>query len=968
MLSHWKISQVPDEAESEGGMVEETALGITPAEEKIYVSVRLRPLNEKEIARNDVSDWECINGDTIIYRNTLYVSEPSVYPNTYTFDRVFGYGSSTRQVYEDGAKEVVLSVVSGINANVFAYGQTSSGKTYTMSGVTEYAIADIYNYIAQHKEREFILKFSAMEIYNECVRDLLSDDITPLRLLDDPEKGTLIEKLTEEPLKDWNHFQELLSVCEAQRQIGETALNETSSRSHKILRLIIESSPPELSGKNNSSMLAATVNFVDLAGSEWASQSLSAGTSKGRTGHIPFTDSKLTRILQSSLGGNARTSIICTMSPARSHVEQSRNTLLFATCAKEVTTNAQVNVVMSDKGLLKHLQRELSRLENELRIPGLSTIISDSAALLREKDLHMEELKNEIAKLTQQRDQLQSEVEELRRLMEDGGYSTVQDYSSYPKLRVRCSRDCENMSDKPTVDPQCINIGIRSFGASEYSDGHSVTDSEEQAVQIPDFGINSSGSDVFSQLSIPVPGVGRTSILSQDESGECRDDDSEEFCKVVRCIEMDDEGSNMHLVCNNSRACIQNRSNQPSYLIEKEDDSMGLEDLDNGDEVQSESHGSSYFKEINQLESVPYAFASSPPEQSIEILQEKELPSSESFKKFMRSRSCKASLMGSLSLSFNEKVEVNGSLAPIEYEENTGTPERYSRKISSLNDAAPNVLDDAAHNNLERSISYLNNQCPNQENSKIEISGDEENHCNSSSVPETQNPINAHQEAQPVDTEVQVPKENNIIASSVKNVTNVGLDPVQEDPESPEQWHLQFRRIQKEIIELWDACNVSLVHRTYFFLLFKGDSADSIYLEVELRRLSFLKDTFDRDSQSVQGGRTLSAPSSLRDLRQERQMLCKQLQKKLTTVDREKLFLGWGIGLDSRNRSLQLAHLLWTRTDDLDHISDSASIVAMLVDFVLPEKPPKEMFTLNFAPQTSGRRWSAFRKRVLSLL
>jgi centromeric protein E len=116
-------------------------------------------------------------------------------------------------VYEQGAKEVAFSVVSGVNASVFAYGQTSSGKTYTMSGITDCALVDIYGYIDKHKEREFILKFSAMEIYNESVRDLLSTDTSPLRLLDDPEKGTVVEKLTEETLRDWNHFKELLSVC-----------------------------------------------------------------------------------------------------------------------------------------------------------------------------------------------------------------------------------------------------------------------------------------------------------------------------------------------------------------------------------------------------------------------------------------------------------------------------------------------------------------------------------------------------------------------------------------------------------------------------------------------------------------------------------------------------------------------------------------------------------------------------------
>ncbi|KAE8672858.1 B-box type zinc finger family protein [Hibiscus syriacus] len=227
------------------------------------------------------------------------------------------------------------------------------------------------------------------------------------------QRGTIVEKVTEESLKDWNHLKELLAICEAQRRIGDTSLNERSSRSHQIIRLTIESSAREFLGKENCTTLAASVNFIDLAGSERASQALSTGTrlkegchinrslltlstvvrklSKGRRGHINHRDSKLTRILQPCLGGNARTAIICTLSPARSHVEQTRNTLLFACCAKEITTKAQVNVVMSDKALVKHLQRELARLESELGSPvPPPSSNSDYAALLRKKDLQIE--------------------------------------------------------------------------------------------------------------------------------------------------------------------------------------------------------------------------------------------------------------------------------------------------------------------------------------------------------------------------------------------------------------------------------------------------------------------------------------------------------------------------------------------------------------------------------------------------
>ncbi|PHU20614.1 Kinesin-like protein NACK1, partial [Capsicum chinense] len=147
---------------------------------------------------------------------------------------------------------------------------------------------------------------------------------------------------------------------------------------YDYMQKTIESSAREFIGKDNKTTLSASVNFVDLAGSERASQAL-----KGIHGHVSYRDSNLTLILQPALGGNARIAISFTLSTARSHVEQSQNTLLFSCCTKEVTTNAQVNVVMSDKALVKHLQKELSRLESELKTP---TTTCDHVVLLRKKD------------------------------------------------------------------------------------------------------------------------------------------------------------------------------------------------------------------------------------------------------------------------------------------------------------------------------------------------------------------------------------------------------------------------------------------------------------------------------------------------------------------------------------------------------------------------------------------------------
>ncbi|XP_022863502.1 kinesin-like protein NACK1, partial [Olea europaea var. sylvestris] len=210
--------------------------GNRPREEKITVTVRLRPLNKREQSAKDHVAWECIDDHTIVYKPSQ--RERAAQQSSFTFDKVFGPDSITETVYEDGVKNVALSALMGINATIFAYGQTSSGKTYTMRGITEKAVNDIYTHIMNTPERDFRIKISGLEIYNENVKDLLnSESGRNLKLLDDPEKGTVVEKLVEEAADDDHHLRRLINICDSQRQVGETALNDTSSRSHQIIRL-----------------------------------------------------------------------------------------------------------------------------------------------------------------------------------------------------------------------------------------------------------------------------------------------------------------------------------------------------------------------------------------------------------------------------------------------------------------------------------------------------------------------------------------------------------------------------------------------------------------------------------------------------------------------------------------------------------------------------------------------------------
>ncbi|KAK4740235.1 hypothetical protein R3W88_003932 [Solanum pinnatisectum] len=899
-------------------------------EEKILVLVRLRPLSEKEISRNEVSDWECINETSILYRNSL--QERSGLPTAYTFDRVYRGDCSTREVYEGGTKDIALSVVSGINSTIFAYGQTSSGKTYTMNGITEFTVADIYDYMQKHEERAFVLKFSAMEIYNEVVRDLLSSDSSPLRLLDDPEKGTIIEKLTEETLRDWDHLKDLLSICEAQRQIGETYLNENSSRSHQILRLTIESSAREFIGKDNKTTLSASVNFVDLAGSERASQSLSVGQrlkegchinrslltlgtvirklSKGRHGHVNYRDSKLTRILQPALGGNARTGIICTLSPARSHVEQSRNTLLFACCAKEVTTNAQVNVVMSDKALVKHLQKELARLESELKTP---TTTCDHVVLLRKKDQQIEKLEKEVRELTKQRDLAQSRVKDLLQTLKSDKTSSQKDISSLP-------------SEGNTYEDEC-SVSCSSAVAGSY-----IRDNESDAT------------------SYAVPAAGQQQRVK--ESGNLTGEDCDDHCKEVRCIEIDESSEKQTFASISlSNTDYGERMSMPPASSIRHSDLQQQSPMLLGQASSTSDrslHGAWEQKMLdiqNTINSLvrPFPDDSSSPFLSTSI-------SGSRSRKLTRSKSCRANFMiGSLSPD-TETAEENQTTPPNVLDKDfPGRPEGFQRKHWKL----PLLIYGANKSNLSRN---------NSQSSIGSAFVDGNNALGDEEIPSVDNFVAGLKEMAK-----QLHDQGQEAGKSKRSVKSIGVDPMLDSLEAPSDWPLEFGRLQKMIIGLWQTCHISLIHRTYFLLLFKGDRMDSIYMEVEVRRLSFLKEILSNGSSAVQGGQTITLASSLKALRRERNMLCRLIYKRLPGAERNDIYQKWGIKLNSKKRRHQLVHRLWNDTD-LNHVIDSAAIVAKLIGFSDQGPALKEMFGLSITPPPRKSRRSFGWKNSMSSL
>ncbi|XP_023002205.1 kinesin-like protein KIN-7E isoform X2 [Cucurbita maxima] len=851
-----------------------------------------------------------------------------------------------------------------------------------MNGITEYSVADIYNYMETHQEREYVLKFSAIEIYNEAVRDLLSFENVPLRLLDDPEKGTVVEKLTEETLKDRNHLQELLSFCEVQRKIGETTLNEASSRSHQILRLTIESSARKFKKSESGSSLTATVNFVDLAGSERASQTMSAGTrlkegchinrsllslgtvirklSKGRTGHVPYRDSKLTRILQNSLGGNGRTAIICTMSPARSHVEQSRNTLLFATCAKEVSTNAHVNVVVSDKALVKQLQKELARLESEMKNIKPLPVKGDSNSLLKEKEILIEQMDKEIKELTRQRDLAQYRIENLLHSVgEDRIFkrseSTVQ---IVPETMSETMSETvpETMSETvPATVPDLVelDLDLRSDDSSlKTFDTFNGQGQEENSPHKVNPLFSTSHDDDFLLDSSTPELAGPYPYNNWEEVAQRVRANSEDSYKDVQCIELEESNQtpneNVELALarledNEGQMISTSRTNQVTSPQRKNKEIVTInKDYVSGGFMPNTAEPKRTLNCIVNFYPAEQSFS------SIEAAKDR-------FQnlKLTRSKSCLTVLMELPPSTWVEKPETDKKAQHNGSEINFSGLAEGSRRKRGLS---------CGNLETEESQSVCNRPSEDKALEIIEEDDDDNTSVLNFATGKKGKSKNRLRKRSTHGSRLgRTPKRE----EAKETTQDVGLEEEQ-DFQSHSDWLLEFQGQQRDIIELWDACNVPLVHRSYFFILFKGDPSDAVYMEVELRRLFFIREAMSRSTNGFGRNDAITQASSLKTLNREREMLVKRIKKKFSVKERDTLYKKWGIDLKTKQRSIQLAKKLWTRTKDFDHIHESAALVAKLLGFVEPSQVSREMFGLSFSLQSLDQRSFPW-KRNMSL-
>ncbi|KAI2649871.1 Kinesin-like protein KIF3B [Labeo rohita] len=363
--------------------------------ESVKVVVRCRPMNEKERAANfeRVVSVDVKLGQVAV-RNFRGASSHD-HPKVFTFDSVYDWNSKQMELYDETFRPLVDSVLFGFNGTIFAYGQTGTGKTYTMEGVRNdpdrrgvipNSFEHIFTHISRSQNQQYLVRASYLEIYQEEIRDLLSKDQSRrLELKERPDTGVYVKDLSSFVTKSVREIEHVMNVGNQNRSVGATNMNEHSSRSHAIFVITIECSELGPDGENH--IRVGKLNLVDLAGSERQTKtgaqgerlkeatkinlSLSAlgnvisALVDGRSTHIPYRDSKLTRLLQDSLGGNARTVMVANIGPASYNLEETLTTLRYANRAKNIKNKPRVNEDPKD-ALLREFQEEIARLKEQL--------------------------------------------------------------------------------------------------------------------------------------------------------------------------------------------------------------------------------------------------------------------------------------------------------------------------------------------------------------------------------------------------------------------------------------------------------------------------------------------------------------------------------------------------------------------------------------------------------------------------
>lgn len=458
-------------------------------ETRIYhhltVALRIRPINEFElddgatIVAHKVDDQMVVLMDPTEDRDDILRANRSR-ERTFMFDMVFDGTSTQEDVYLATTKDLIKGVISGYNATVFAYGPTGAGKTYTMLGMNYkpgiyiQTLNDLFKAIEATSENMlYNVSMSYLEIYNEMIRDLLNPSSGFLDLREDARGGIQIAGITEFSTSNAMEIMQLLTKGNRRRTQEPTAANRTSSRSHAVLQVTVKqrSRVKDITEEVRIGHLF----MIDLAGSERASQTQNTGkrmkegahinrsllalgncinalSEKGanRPQYVNYRDSKLTRLLKDSLGGNSRTVMIAHISPASSSFEESRNTLIYADRAKNIKTRVKQNLlnisyhITQYTNIIADLKKEIERLKLKIDQQGPEQRKSEKANI---RDIQAEVQQHSVEYKQGEMDRLRDQLMAAFRQQMDIRHSLMELENTNTELHIGASRHLLTIAD-----------------------------------------------------------------------------------------------------------------------------------------------------------------------------------------------------------------------------------------------------------------------------------------------------------------------------------------------------------------------------------------------------------------------------------------------------------------------------------------------------------------------------------------
>jgi kinesin family protein 11 len=450
--------------DSDGGSAEETNINVV-------VRCRGRNAREKKEDSEVVVSTDGVKGTSI----DLFMGANALSNKTYTFDRVFSGAADQSLLFDDTVKPMleevssnawlikcqrarltkVAQMLKGYNCTIFAYGQTGTGKTYTMSGDMEETagilsdeagiiprlLQQLFNKL-EISEEQHAIKCSFIELYNEELRDLLSvDDSAKLKIFDDVSRrgqtGTIVQGMEEKYIHNAAEGIKVLQEGSLKRQVAATKCNDLSSRSHTVFT--VTTYVRKVNDQGGEDLISAgKLNLVDLAGSENIQRSGAENKRAAEAGlinkslltlgrvitklvdrdqHIPYRESKLTRLLQDSLGGRTKTCIIATISPAKTSLEETISTLDYAFRAKNIKNRPQLNAALSKKTLIEEWTREIEKLKSQLITArtrdGVHLSMESYEEMTAQSESRRIVLEEQTAKIETLETNLRSKVQEL---------------------------------------------------------------------------------------------------------------------------------------------------------------------------------------------------------------------------------------------------------------------------------------------------------------------------------------------------------------------------------------------------------------------------------------------------------------------------------------------------------------------------------------------------------------------------